>query len=661
MKPRTYKLVTFFCGSGAKTLGVLRARGRTGSRFKSVGAFDIDPIAVADFELLTGAKAEVVDLGVIQTDQLASRCSERPDMIVMSPPCKGFSGCLPEGVSESEKYQLLNKLALRSIDLAVETWSPPPALIMLENVPRMRTRGADLLEQMIAVLRAADYEVDLRSHDCGEWGGLAQKRERLLLIARHRGQAPSHLMQPPSLGLKPMSSVLWTLPPPIPGSRSGGPHHRLPRLSELNWLRLASIPAGQDWRAIPERVRMAGVFPRLPDDGKRHAGKYGPQDPGQPAHAVLAEARTGKGWADVADPRCGGDASGRQSGLYGVCSNEDPSHTIVAAARAGSHSWASLADPRLGARGSRQNGGRGVNDSCAPAHAVMAEGSVSNTWSSVSDPRLDCSPHQGTMGVRGQDDQALTVRADTDIHNSSVAVADPRSDCSRREDSLGVSDPSRPYKTSVIGHQKIENSPTSVADHRVINARVPEQNRGNFGVQDASSPSATVRASHPPRTAPSSVSDARPFSPTHHLIAGRPWSGDRDAWVRGDFVLVGPEMSFDKAGRPKHVIILAPDNTIHRPMTTAELMLLQGFPVWHRPGDPTELAIGEDGGQWVQLHGNNAQVREHVGNAVPVPTAQAIGAVSLELLDSGGELVFQLSAGGVWVQPPELPSDSTSG
>jgi len=86
-------------------------------------------------------------------------------------------------------------------------------------------------------------------------------------------------------------------------------------------------------------------------------------------------------------------------------------------------------------------------------------------------------------------------------------------------------------------------------------------------------------------------------------------------------------------------------------MTTAELMLIQGIPVWHRPGDPLELGIGEVGGSWVQLHGNNALVREHVGNAVPVPTAQAIGEVSLALLDAAGEQVFSLSSGGVWVLP----------
>lgn len=659
---RVFKVVTFFCGLGAKTLGLLRARSRSGSRFESIGAFDVDPVAVADFQLLTGALAQVVDLGKIKPWELAKRCEGVPDVVVLSPPCKGFSGCLPESMSKQEKYEALNRLALQSIKLAVTAWPGQlPKLILLENVPRMISRGKKWLAKITKLLRKHDYEIDLEPHDCGEWGGLAQKRERLLLVARLRSACPSYLLRPANLGLRPMSTVLWQLPPPVPGSTAGGPHHRLPEINALNWLRLSAIPAGQDWRCIPERVHLVDADPRLPNDGRRHAGKYGPQDPSRPAHAVIAEARTGKGWSDIADPRCGGDPHGRQSGLYGVSSSEGQSHTVVAAARAGSHSWASVTDPRLDERSTRQNGGFGVNDSERPGHSVLAEGSVRNTWSSVSDPRLDCTQRAGSYGVSDSGTPSGTVVAHAHIDNSTTAIADPRSDCPRREDSIGVSDPARPYKTPVIGHQKVENSPSSVADHRVLDARVPAQNRDNFGVQDSAKPSATIRAQHPARTAPSTVADGRElFQPTHELIASQPWSGDREAWVRGDFCLVGPEVEITKGARGRYLIIRAPDGTVHRPMTTAELMMLQGIPVWHRPGDSTELELGDPSGQWVQLGGSDALVREHVGNAVPVPTAQAIGEVMLELLDLGAIEVFSLSSGGIWVEPHVAMAQSTN-
>jgi len=605
--PRVYNVVTLFSGSGFKTLGILRARGADGSRFRSIGAFDLDPVACKDFELLTGARAQVLDLGAVTVEQLRERCDGVPDFVVGSPPCKAFSGCLPEKSSKTEHYQALNRLALRAVDLAIETWDRKPKIIALENVPRMLTRGADLLEQMKVLLRKAGYEVDLRVHDCGKIGGLAQKRERVLLMARLRSSAPSHLLMPPGLGLRSMASVLWELPVPVPGSTAGGPHHRLPQLAPINWLRLATIPAGYDWRAIPGRV---------------HVG------------------------LDV-EPRCGGDARGRQAGLYGVCSSEGPSHTIVAAARAGSHSWASVDDPRLAARAARQNGGYGVNDSSSPSHAVVAEGSVRNTWASVNDPRIDCSPRAGTMGVLDDAGPSKTIIGTADIHNSASAVADPRSHCHRREDSIGVSDPALPYKTAVIGHQKVENSPSSVADPRLDNG----PRRGSYGVQDPAAPSSTVRGNHSVRQPPSAVADPRElFVPDHELVAGQEWTGDRDAWTAGEFWLVGPRAKFAKGGRPTHMVIRAPDGTVHRPMTTAELMRLQGCPIWHIPGDPTEIQLWDPRGQFVQLEGPDSLVREHVGNAVPVQAAQAIGGVILGLLDLGAEESFTLSSAGVWVQ-----------
>lgn len=49
-------------------------------------------------------------------------------------------------------------------------------LASLENVPRIQTRGAALLAQIVALLQASGYATDQRTHDCGELGGLAQHR-----------------------------------------------------------------------------------------------------------------------------------------------------------------------------------------------------------------------------------------------------------------------------------------------------------------------------------------------------------------------------------------------------------------------------------------------------------------------------------------------------
>ena len=72
--------------------------------------------------------------------------------------------------------------------------------------------------------------------------------------------------------------------------------HRLPKLSALNWLRLAAIPAGKDWRALPPAIR-------LPPRDQRLNGGFGVNDAKEPAHTVVAEGSVRNTWASVADPR----------------------------------------------------------------------------------------------------------------------------------------------------------------------------------------------------------------------------------------------------------------------------------------------------------------------------------------------------------------------
>jgi site-specific DNA-cytosine methylase len=505
---------------------------------------------------------------------------------------------MPEATSRLPKYQKLNALALYSLELILDAWETPPALILFENVPRILSRGKAALRKAKRTLRERGYDVDLRTHDCGELGGLGQRRKRVLLVARHRDQAPSHLLRPPSRPLRSAGEVIFELPVPKPGSTEGGPMHALPRVSGLNWLRLAAIRSGSDWRDIPAAIRIGGP-------ATQHAGKYGVTDPEQPAHTVIGQARTGKGWADIADPRVSGTGK-TQAGLYGVVDGDGQSHTVMGAARAGSSSWASIADPRVDAGPAKQNGGFGVNDGELPAHAVLGEGTVRNTFASIADPRLGCSPRAGTMGVASSTSPGATVLGTTDIHNGQGAVVDPR---------------------------------------------VAPQHRGNYGVEDPDAPSSCVRGAHVTRTAPASVADRRGFEPTHQLIAGQPLSSTRDAWVAGDFELRGPELDTKPSGRPIHAIILAPDGCIHRPMTDLELAALQGLPVWHRPGDPAELEIGASDGRWLELRGNKEQRREQIGNAVPPATAQAIAEQALALLDMHGAETFALSTAGVWVSP----------
>ncbi len=162
--PREFTSLFLACGLGAGARGFLEARGRLGpdpARFRSLGGVDIDPASCRDFELLTGSPALQADLHTLTPAQLRAFAGpRRPDAIFSSAPCKGFSGLLSGAKALEQKYQVLNELVLKCIFLSVETWpeSPPP-LLTLENVPRIATRGAELLVKVRQLLNHYGYAI----------------------------------------------------------------------------------------------------------------------------------------------------------------------------------------------------------------------------------------------------------------------------------------------------------------------------------------------------------------------------------------------------------------------------------------------------------------------------------------------------------------------
>ena len=190
----------FFCGLGGGAKGFNKGRARLGNtvaRFRCLGGVDSDPAAIADFNRLAGVPGTVLDLfsreqfiafhgrepgpdwrPATTTDIQAAFGFERPNIVFLSAPCKGFSGLLAEKVSLTAKYQALNELTLRGVWLMCEAFKDdPPELIVFENVPRIATRGRPLLDQIVSLLRHYGYAVNETTHDCGRIGKLAQSRE----------------------------------------------------------------------------------------------------------------------------------------------------------------------------------------------------------------------------------------------------------------------------------------------------------------------------------------------------------------------------------------------------------------------------------------------------------------------------------------------------
>lgn len=516
---------TTFCGAGGGAFGLLQAG------FELVCGIDSDPEAAKDYEYLTGSPCTVADLQTMTVEEFRAAHARRPDFLLTSPPCKAFSGCLPIQVSKTSKYLDMSSLALRGVMLALEAFiNDPIPLIALENVPRILSRGREWLDQIGAMFRAYGYSCRETTHDCGELGGLAQHRRRFLLVARHMASCPEFLYVPPVRRVRGVGEVLASLPVPAPGSDAGGPMHRRPRLSALNALRLALIPAGRDWRSLPDTVAL-------------------------PAR----------------------DA--RQNGQYGVNAWETGAHTVVAAAQ------------------------------------------PTTTWASTADPRVACSPRPGVYGVLDDSSPCGTVVGAAYHDNGRFTRADPRIDAPRREGSLGVKAATDP-STAVIGACSIQNHPAAWADVRLDHA--PRKGSRRVSAWDSPSPTvigeARVDKGH-------NVADPTPLRATH-------WIEE----IGGELTLCGPPVDLDDS-TPGDMIIRALDGTNHRPFTTLELAVIQGFPAWHN-------------GAWLQFSGRSHKAwRQRIGNAIPPPAAEAIGRSALATILASRNGALLLRGEPVWVSP----------
>ncbi|MDD3655115.1 MAG: DNA cytosine methyltransferase, partial [Desulfotomaculaceae bacterium] len=232
-----YTVLHLFSGIGGAALGFQGAveeyRGMVG-RFRTLVGIDCDPEACADFETLVGAPAVQMDLfswndytafhgqeppegwQEANSDDLREAAGrECPDVVFLSPPCKGFSGLLPSKSAASNKYQALNRLVIRGLKLTLEAFSDDlPAVIMLENVPRITSRGEFLLKQVKHLLAGHGYLFHEGYHDCGEIGSLGQRRKRYLLIARLQEKMSAFIYRPEKRRVKSVGEIIGPLSMP---------------------------------------------------------------------------------------------------------------------------------------------------------------------------------------------------------------------------------------------------------------------------------------------------------------------------------------------------------------------------------------------------------------------------------------------------------------
>ncbi len=435
----------FFCGLGGGAKGFNAARADIGTaraRFRCLGGIDNDPAAVRDFERLTGVAGTMLDLfdrdqyrafhgcepppgwrEATTADIHSAFNNEAPNVIFLSAPCKAFSGLMPQSLSQTVKYQALNRLTLRGIWLMLEAYADNPVeLIIFENVPLIKSRGRQLLDQIGALLRRYGYVVNETTHDCGELGELAQSRKRFLLVARHAEKIPSFLYEPTKRPLRAVGEVLGRMP--LPGTPSAGPMHRIPALKFKTWARLAFVEAGKDWRSLNRLAIEDGCLRDYLIVPEYHPGYCGVREWSAPTGAVTGRSLPTNGAFSVADPRAPANAA--QYSQYGVLEWDDTSGAIIGVKSPGQGTF-SVADPRcMWSADAHRNKYRIVPWS---SHAGVVTGAdrVSSGALAVSDPRASAGfEGKGKYRVTHFDETAGTVIARSDTGQGAYAVADPR-------------------------------------------------------------------------------------------------------------------------------------------------------------------------------------------------------------------------------------------
>jgi site-specific DNA-cytosine methylase len=696
---KEYKVLHIFCGSGGAAVGFQNAiseyKGAV-AKFKTLAGVDVDPLCCQDFEYLTDSKAVQMDLFTredyiafhgkeppadwreIEPYDLYRAAGDYPDVIFLSPPCKGFSGLLPAKSAASEKYQALNRLVVRSMKLTVKAFEENlPAFILIENVPMIKTRGAQLIDRVKKVLSKYGYAFHGGDHDCGELGGLGQHRKRYLLVARNESKVPAYLYHPPKQKLKTIGDIIG--PIPLPDDPSCGPMHRLPRLQWKTWVRLALIPAGGDWRDLqkiaPEEYRLEHI-PRKSTmgvmDWDETAGTVtGNTRPGGSTPAAVADARLkeresrhpgiyrilkfdetspcvtgtrfGSGAPAMADPRL--DIKDGHAALYQMAKWDDPAKTVTGAA--GPNNGAiSVGDPRVNERDNKRSNSYTVRPWDGQAFTVTGEDTLGSGAQSISDPRVNIKSTNGRdrtnlYNVQAFDSSSTTVTGGTGPSSGGHCIADPRVQhaAGYYHHSYGVTPWDKPSGTITSGH-----SPSCGA-HTIADPRLNRQHRnGTFGVQDWEQPGNTVIAAGDVHAGTSAIADPRFEKEMYPDSYGIHDWDEPAVTVRGNMRVMASRASVADPRTPADSesgtwIIIAPDGTWHRPLTTLELAALQSLPLVVN-GKPLVLA-GKSDARW----------REAIGNMVPPDAAEAIASQMLTTLmaNEKGDY-FELTAAGVWVQ-----------
>ncbi len=178
------KVADFFCGTGGFSHGFAQT-----GEFEVVLGLDIKRDSVDTFSAnQPKALAICDDIRNVKVRQVADQLGKAQntiDIIVAGPPCQGFSSIRPyRSINEDDRRNNL----FEQFTLFVDFFAP--RFVVFENVVGLQHhKGGQTLAAIKAALEALGYATEIAVLNAVHYG-VPQKRERLILLARHGQTKP---------------------------------------------------------------------------------------------------------------------------------------------------------------------------------------------------------------------------------------------------------------------------------------------------------------------------------------------------------------------------------------------------------------------------------------------------------------------------------------
>ncbi|HVT35656.1 MAG TPA: DNA cytosine methyltransferase [Nevskiaceae bacterium] len=578
-----FKAGHLFCGLGGGARGFKRGRARIGrmrASFRNVGGIDIDPAAIADFERLAGCRGTVMDLA--SREQYIRFNGRQP----------------PEGWREATPADIRRAMNNEAPNVWF-TSSPCKGLSGLLSEEKSKTDKYQALNEL--TLRGIWLALEAFADDPAEFI-LFENVPRI----QNRGR---HLLDQ-------IMQLLHAY-----GYAAAETTHDCGELGALAQSRKRFLLVARHMAKVPQFLyqparnplravgQVLGKLP-LPGEGVGLGMHRLPQLQWR-TWVRLAFVQAGSDWRSL-NRLAVEDGFLRDYAIapayhraYGVNAWNEHAGTVTGNGRPASGAF-NVADPRFDPKRYECNQ-YGVIPWNEHSGSLINVKSPGQGTFAIADPRYD-----GKRGKRFNnvyrvvrfDQHAQTVTAGNSPTSGGLSVADPRPGWTqRRGNNLVVTDWNEHSGVVIAGGKGVQGGWLSVAD-----PRCGERNwrRGPYGVI--------------------------PWDKTAAAVAGA-------ADVHNGFNTVA-DPRLPALDERLSCLIVAEDDTWHRPFTTLELAALQSL---------FDLEEYED----FQLHGtSDSDHRERIGNAVPSAAAEAIANVmahTLLLVRSGNTDLIESSP--IWVRP----------